>query len=259
MHRNLRDLLVNVGYQIELLFRVTWRLNSVPKRHALIAEQLYQSGIKVLHVVLLVGLVIGMIVALQTGLELRDLGQQNQIGTIVALSMCREMGPFITAIILAATVGGALAAELGTMAVNEELAALEVMSIDKLRFLVMPRMVALAIVCPLLTVLCDTVGIIGGGLIAESQLNVSTCGYYNKVVLALQSGSFLFDLPKDVYSGLLKSFIFGTAIGLISCSAGLQATAGAIGVGNATRRAVLESIVAIIMANYFLSWLFFQA
>jgi len=210
-------------------------------------------------VVLLVGVFIGMIVALQTGLELSRFGQQDQIGTIVALSMCREMGPFITATILAATVGSALAAELGTMSVSDELAALEVMSIDRVRFLIMPRIVAVATMCPLLTVLCDTIGIIGGGFIAESQLKVGVSLYYDSAFEALSGTGFLLDLPKDVYSGLIKAFVFGVVLSIISCSAGLQATSGAMGVGNATRKAVRDSIIAIIVINYFLSWFFFQA
>jgi len=209
-------------------------------------------------VVLLVGLFIGMIVALQTGIELSRFGQQDQIGTIVALSMAREMGPFITAIILAATVGSALAAELGTMAVSEELAALEVMSVDRVKFLVMPRVVGVAVMCPMLTILADAIGIAGGGFIAKSQLNVGLALYWDSALDALQDNDFLFQLPKDVYSGLFKSLVFGILLAIISCAAGLQATAGAMGVGNATRKAVRDSIIAIIVANYFLSWLFFQ-
>jgi phospholipid/cholesterol/gamma-HCH transport system permease protein len=248
----------DVGSQIELLGGVVLRLPSVVRRRALVADQLYQAGIRVVHVVLLVGLFIGMIVSLQTGLELARFGQQDQIGTIVALSMCREMGPFITATILAATVGSALAAELGTMAVSEELSALEVMSIDRTSFLVMPRVLSLAVMAPLLTVLCDTIGIIGGGFIAESQLNVGLSLYYDSAIDALQDTDFFLDLPKDVYSGLFKSFVFGIVVAVISCSAGMNATAGALGVGNATRKAVRDSIIAIIVTNYFLSWLFFQ-
>lgn len=250
--------LADVGYQIELLGAATLRLVQAWRRRTLIADQLFQAGIRVVHVVLLVGLFIGMIVSLQTGLELSRFGQQDQIGTIVALSMCREMGPFITATILAATVGSALAAELGTMAVSDELAALEVMSIDRLSFLVMPRVVSLAVMCPLLTVLCDSIGIIGGGFIADSQLNVGLALYYDSAIDALQDREFFLGLPKDVYSGLLKSFVFGILIAVISCAAGIKATSGALGVGNATRKAVRDSIIAIIIANYFMSWVFFQ-
>ena len=252
------DFLRNIGHQLELLLQVIARLGSVFHRRGLILDQLYQSGIKVVYVVVLVGLFMGMIVALQTGLELSKFGQQDQIGTIVALSMCREMGPFITGTILAATVGSALAAELGTMAVSDELAALEVMSIDRVRFLIMPRVVGAAIMCPLLTIICDAVGIFGGGFVAEAQLNVGLALYYDSAFDALRGTGFFLDLPKDVYSGLTKSFVFGIVIAIISCSAGLRATSGAMGVGNATRTAVRDSIVAIIVTNYFMSWMFFQ-
>jgi len=234
------------------------RLGAIPKRRDLIADQMMQAGIKVIHVVLLVGVFIGMIVALQTGLELSRFGQQDQIGTIVALSMCREMGPFITATILAATVGSALAAELGTMSVSDELAALEVMSIDRVSFLIMPRVVSLAVMAPLLTVLCDAISIVGGGFIASSQLNVGLALYYDSALEALKDTDFPLGLPKDVYSGLIKAFVFGLVVAVISCAAGLSARQGALGVGNATRKAVRDSIIAIIVLNYFLSWFFFQ-
>ena len=119
-----------LGLRLELFGAVLARLHDVPRRRALIAQELYGSAIQTLHVILLVGLFIGMIVSLQTGIELARIGQQDQIGTIVAVSMAREMGPFITATILAATVGSAMAAEIGTMSVSDELAALEVLSID---------------------------------------------------------------------------------------------------------------------------------
>jgi len=248
----------DIGYQLELTAQVFVRLGSVVRRRTLIAEQLFQSGLKVVHVVLLVGVFIGMIVALQTGMELADFGQQDQIGTIVALSMCREMGPFITAVILAATVGSALAAEIGTMAVSEELAALEVMSIDRISYLILPRVVGVAVMCPLLTVLCDAIGILGGGLIADSQLNVGVALYYDSVVDALNDRGLPLELPKEVYTGLFKALVFGVIVSIISCSAGLKATSGAMGVGNATRKAVRDSIIAIIISNYFLSWMFFS-
>lgn len=248
----------DIGYLMDLLAQVVARLPATIQRRRLILDQLYQAGIRVVHVVLLVGLFVGMIVSLQTGMELQEFGQQDQIGTIVALSLCREMGPFITATILSATVGSALAAELGTMAVSEELAALEVMSIDRIRYLILPRVIALAVMCPMLTVLCNTIGIIGGGFVAESQLNVGRTLYWDSVIESLQDTQFFLDLPKDVYSGLFKALIFGILVAIISCGAGLRATAGAMGVGNATRKAVRDSIIAIIVSNYFMSWFFFQ-
>jgi phospholipid/cholesterol/gamma-HCH transport system permease protein len=235
------------------------RTPGVWRRRAMIADQLFVGGVQVVHVVLLVGLFAGMILALQTGLYLAQLGQQDQIGTIVALSMAREMGPFITGVILAATAGSALAAELGTMSVSDELAALEVLSVDRVDFLVMPRLVALAVACPLLTVLCDLVGVVGGGLVASAQLSVELELYFKTAVEALQDPALLIPLPKDVYAGLLKALVFGLLIATISCTAGIQARGGALGVGQATRQAVRDSIIAIIISNYFLTWALYQA
>lgn len=257
--RGLIAFCANLGYQLELFGAVLVRLPAVPSRARMISDHLYQGAVQGLHVVLLVGLFIGMIVSLQTGIELARIGQQDQIGTIVAVSMAREMGPFITATILAATVGSSMAAELGTMSVSDELSALEVLSVDRIRFLVLPRLVALAIAAPLLTVLCDAIGIIGGGFVAQSQLNVGYQLYFDSATEALRDPGSLIALPKDVYSGLFKSFVFGVLIAVIGCAAGLRARGGALGVGNATRAAVRDSIITIIIANYFMTWFMYQA
>jgi phospholipid/cholesterol/gamma-HCH transport system permease protein len=257
--RSIVSMCRQLGVQLELLGTTLLRTPGVWRRRAMIADQLFVGGVQVVHVVLLVGLFAGMILALQTGLYLAQLGQQDQIGTIVALSMAREMGPFITGVILAATAGSALAAELGTMSVSDELAALEVLSVDRVDFLVMPRLVALAVACPLLTVLCDLVGVVGGGLVASAQLSVELELYFKTAVEALQDPALLIPLPKDVYAGLLKALVFGLLIATISCTAGIQARGGALGVGQATRQAVRDSIIAIIISNYFLTWALYQA
>jgi len=235
----------DVGYQAVLLLEVLARSGHIWKRRSSIASQCYGASLLVLHVVLLVGFFIGMVVSLQTGIELARLGQQDQIGTIVGISMAREMGPFITAIILAATVGS-------------ELAALEVLSVDRTSYLLLPRIVALAAMCPVLTVISDTIGILGGGFVANAQLNVGYALYFDSVVEALQTPGLTIPLPKDVYTGLFKSFVFGLTIAVISCSAGLKARGGALGVGNATRKAVRDSIIATIIFNYFMTWIFYQ-
>lgn len=248
-----------LGYQLELLASVIARLHHVPARARLVADQVYQSALQTVHVVLVVGLFIGMIVALQTGIELARIGQQDQIGTIVSLSMAREMGPFITATILAATAGSSMAAEIGTMSVSDELSALEVLSVDRVKLLILPRVVALAIAAPLLTILCDTIGILGGGFVAQSQLNVSYQLYLDSAVEALRDPGRFLPLPKDVYGGLFKSFVFGVIVALIGCAAGLRAHGGALGVGNATRSAVRDAIIAIIITNYFITWALYQS
>lgn len=256
--RQLLDSFVSAGYRVALFLQVAGKLHHLWKRRGMLMDQFYVGGIKVLHVVLLVGMSMGMVVSLQTGLELSRIGQQDSIGTLVALSMAREMGPFITATILAAAVGSAIAAELGTMAVSEELAALEVLSIDRISYLVLPRVVALAILCPVLTVLCDTIGIIGGGFVARSQLGVGPTLYYDTVFEALSTPAELIAVPKDIYTGLFKSFVFGIVVAVISCAAGILATGGALGVGNATRAAVRDSILLVIILNYLMTWFFYQ-
>lgn len=257
--RAFRDFCDHLGFQLELFWLVLVRLHDVPRRRRVIADHIYQSAIQGLHVVLLVGLFMGMIVSLQTGIELSRIGQQDQIGTIVAVSMAREMGPFITATILAATAGSSMAAEIGTMSVSDELAALEVMSVDRTKFLVVPRMVALAVSAPLLALLCDAIGILGGGFVAQSQLNVTYTLYMHSAIEALRDPASILPVPKDLYGGLLKAFVFGVIISVISCSAGLKARGGALGVGQATRQSVRDSIIAIIIANYFMTWFLYQA
>jgi phospholipid/cholesterol/gamma-HCH transport system permease protein len=257
--RPLIELCNGIGFQIELLAGALLRLHDLPRRTRAAAENLYQGAVQGLHVVLLVGLFIGMIVALQTGIELQRIGQQDQIGTIVAISMAREMGPFITCTILAATMGSSMAAELGTMAVSDELAALEVLSIDRIKLLVLPRLVAIVIAAPLLTILCDSIGILGGGIVAQRQLHVSWQLYSDSAIEALRDPAHILPLPKDLYSGLFKSGIFGLLIAVIGCSAGLRARGGALGVGIATRSAVRDSIIAIIIANYFITWMLYQS
>ncbi len=253
-----REGIASVGSRIDLAWSALIRLHHLPKRLRWLLEQLYQSGIQNLHVVLLVGLFMGMIVSLQTGIELARFGQEGQIGTIVAASMTREMGPFITAIVLAATTGSALAAELGTMSVSDELDALDVMSVDKVSFLVLPRIVALMVIGPVLTVLCDAIGIFGGGFVATSQLGVGWSQYTTTALEALQEQGGLIPLPMDVYSGLLKAIVFGGIIAVISCASGLEARGGALGVGRATSRAVRDSIIAVIIANYFLTFFLYR-
>lgn len=247
-----------MGFRVELFLQTLMRLGSILARRRLIAEMMISLGLQMTHVVLFVGLFMGMIVALQTGIELSRIGQQDQIGVIVAISMAREMGPFITATILAATSGSSMAAELGTMSVSDELAALETMSIDRYKLLILPRVVALGVMCPVLTVFCDAIGILGGGLVASTQLNVGWDLYSETAIDALRPVSGWLDLPYDVYSGLLKAFVFGIIIAVISCSEGVRARGGALGVGLATRSAVRDSIIFVIIANYMISQLLYD-
>jgi phospholipid/cholesterol/gamma-HCH transport system permease protein len=158
-------------------------------------------------------------------------------------------------VILAATVGSSIAAELGTMNVSDEVAALEVMSIDPVDYLVLPRIVAMALMCPILTVLSNLIGIYGGSVIAETNLGVSPVLYWSSAKEALTSSGML--LPKEVYVGLLKAFVFGIAIATVSCAAGLRASGGALGVGLAVQIAVRNSVILIIVLGFIITWFFY--
>ncbi len=211
--------------------------------------QMFVYGIKSLGVITVVAVFTGMILALQTGLELQRFNQEANIGTAVMVSMLREMGPFMTGLILAACVGSSMAAQLGTMVVSEEIAALEVMSIDPVRFLVMPRLVAMCVMTPALAFFTCIMGVLGGGIVGETQLGVSWAAYIDNATT--------FAHKKDLYVGLFKAFLFGIIITTVSCHAGLATTKGAVGVGLATRKSVIASFLLILIVGYFVTRLFY--
>jgi len=219
------------------------------QRRREVRRQLYLCGIKSFGVTSVVALFTGMILSLQAGVVLQDFGQAQQVGLLVSKTMCREMGPFMTALILAASVGSAMAAEIGTMTVSEEIDALHVMSINPVRFLVMPRLFAFMVMCPVLTVYTNLIGSAGGMLVAGTQLNVSPWEYYDTAVDFLNI--------KEIYVGLFKAWIFGILIVTVACYQGLSATNGAIGVGQATRATVVKSFLLILITGYIITRLFY--
>jgi phospholipid/cholesterol/gamma-HCH transport system permease protein len=245
----------DAGYVMDLLLRTALSVRYVPRRLRFTLDMAFNAGVRALPVTMVVAAFAGAILAMQTGIELRRFGDTAVLGTITALSMCREMGPFITGVILAATVGSSMAAEIGTMKVSDEVAALEVMSVDPVNYLVLPRVIALAVMCPTLTVLSNLIGIYGGSVIAQNNLGVSTDLFWNSAQEALTSSGTL--LPKEVYVGLLKSLLFGIAIATVSCAAGLRASGGALGVGLAVQTAVRNSVILIIVLGFIVTWFFY--
>ncbi|HEX5051530.1 MAG TPA: ABC transporter permease [Planctomycetota bacterium] len=243
------------GFVVDLLLRTAMAIGRVPRRLRFTLDMAFNAGVRSLPVTMVVAAFAGAILAMQTGIELRRFGDSSVLGTITALSMCREMGPFITGVIMAATVGSSMAAELGTMKVSDEIAALEVMSVDPVDYLVLPRVVAFALMCPLLTVLSNLVGIYGGSVIAEHNLGVSPDLYWVSAREALTSSGTM--LPKEVYVGLFKAFIFGVAIATVSCASGLRANGGALGVGLAVQTAVRNSVILIIVLGFIVTWFFY--
>ena len=211
---------------------------------------MFSMGITSLGVISIVAAFTGMILALQTGLELQKFSQEKWVGAAVLVSMLREMGPFMTGLILAASVGSAIAAQLGTMAVSEEIEALEVMSIDPVRFLVMPRLVAMMVMTPLLALFSSALGVAGGALVAETQLGVSLYAFKDAALTVAET--------KDMWVGAFKAFLFGILITMIACQVGLATRHGAVGVGLATRRSVVLSFLAILIVGYFVTSLFYR-
>ena len=211
--------------------------------------QLYSTGIRTLPVITVVGLFTGMILGLQVGLALRKFNQEMYLGAAVMITLIREMGPFVTGICLSACVGSAMAAELGTMTVNDEVAALEIMSIPPVRYLVAPRMVALLAMSPILAFYACILGVMGGGLVGYTQLNVPFAQY-------MASAMSIAEL-KDLFTGLLKAAVFGVVIGTVSCHEGFETRLGAVGVGRATQRSVIISFLLILMFGYMITRLFY--
>jgi len=241
----------NTGHSLFMLleaFRFIPHLIYRRSRSELLA-QMYIAGIKSLPVISVVALFTGMILALQTGIELRRYGQEVYIGSAVAISTIREMGPFMTGLIIAASVGSAIAAQLGTMVVSEEIAALEVMSINPNRFLVMPRLVALMVMMPLLTVYTNVLAIVGGAIVGSTQLGVSVVAYMDNATR--------FAANKDLYVGLFKAIVFGIVIATVSCHQGFMTRDGAVGVGVSTRRSVIVSFLIILVLGYIITRLFY--
>lgn len=208
-------------------------------------QQLYSAGIRTLPVITVVSLFTGMILALQVGIELSRFNQEIYLGAAVMMSLIREMAPFSCGICLAACVGSAIAAELGTMKVNEEIDALEIMGISPYRFLASPRIFSLVLMAPLLAFYCCVIGTVGGGIVGYTQLNVDFGQYMASAMSMAQ--------VKDLCVGLVKAFSFGLIIGTVSVHEGFSTALGATGVGKATQRSVIVSFLCILIFGYMIT------
>ncbi len=212
-------------------------------------RQLYIIGIGSLPVATVVALFTGMILSLQLGIAFRQFSQELMVAYTLTFAMFREMGPFMTGIILAACVGSSMAAQLGAMTINEETAALEMMGIDPVRFLVVPRLWAMAIMAPLLSFYTCIMAFFGGAAVGYTQLNIPFLQFMEQMISAAEM--------KDLYVGLAKALFFGILVCGISCSVGFATTQGASGVGASTRRAVILSFLSILIGGYFLTRFFY--
>jgi len=211
--------------------------------------QMVRVGVRATGIVVLVSAAIGAILALQTAPPLADFGQTDKVANIIVVAVFRELGPLIAAIVLAGFAGAAIAAELGTMVVGEEIEALESMALNPIRFLVVPRVVATAASLLVLTVFADLVAVGAGGLVGVLFLDIPYEVYRQNTLDQVQVGDFL--------SGLIKSVVFGTILGLIACHNGLKVAGGAAGVGKATTDTVVQSVVTIIFVDLFFTAFFY--
>ena len=217
-------------------------------------QQMDLIGVGSLGIVLLTGLFTGM--ALQSSIEMRRFGATIYIGRLVGASAVRELGPVLTALMVAGRVGSGMAAQLGSMKVTEQIDALNVIGTDPIKKLVTPRLIASLVMLPILTVITDTVAIFGGMLIAVVKLDLTADLYLRSVYETLaQSGFVLTFVPKDVLAGLIKPFFFGGIIAMTGCYFGLQTRGGTEGVGVSTTRAVVTASIMILAVDYFLTQL----
>ena len=212
-------------------------------------KQMLEIGVRSLPVVLITAIFTGMVFALQTFTGFKRFGAEALVGTVVALSMTRELGPVLTGLIVAGRAGAAMAAELGTMRVTEQIDALETLATNPVKYLVVPRFISGLIMLPAVTVVADLVGITGGYIVTVGMFKTSSVVYWKRTWDYLELS--------DIYNGLIKACFFGAAIALVSCYKGFYTTGGAEGVGKATTGAVVLSSMTILISDYFLSnWLF---
>jgi len=232
------SLLIFVGELAAALTRAVLKPRAARWRDTLrIAESV---GVNAVPIVALIGFLMGLIMAFQAAIPLGQFGAQIFVANLIGLAILRELGPLMTAIVLAGRSGSAFAAELGTMKVREELDALKTMGLEPVPFLVAPRVIAAVLMTPLLTIFADLVGLIGGAVVLLS-LGFPLITFWNQVQLAVGHG--------DLLGGLAKSFVFGILVAAIGCLRGLQTQTGAAAVGESTTRAVVSGIILIVVAD----------
>ena len=220
-----------------------------PLRRPMVLYELWKVGVQSWLIVSLSALFIGMVLAFQSAYQMQKLAAEMYIATLVSLSVVREIGPVITALIVAGRVGSAIAAELGTMKVTEQIDALVTLAVDPIHYLVVPRFIALIIALPLLTLCADAIGILGGFLIGTMKLGILPSLYWKMTTIPLAI--------KDLASGLFKAFLFGMIICVVSCFEGFRTEGGAEGVGRSTTAAVVASFICIIAADCLCTALFY--
>lgn len=238
------DALVSVGMFAVFAGRlVFWLLVALPRRDTLLPN-LYQVGVRSLPVIALTGTFIGMVLSVQSYAQFQQLGLETRLGAVINLSLVRELGPVLAATMLAGRVGSAMAAELGTMRVTEQIDALAVMGVNPIRYLVVPRFLACFFMIPVLTIMADFMGVCGGFFYSVMLLEIDSFHYLEN--------SAVFVTGFDLVSGIAKSVFFGGAIALVSCYQGFNSEGGAEGVGKAATSSFVYSFVSILVLDLIL-------
>jgi len=216
-----------------------------PYKRTITRRQIDSIGVGSLPIVMLTGIFMGLVLAMQGIVELRNIGATSYIGRAIGTTVIRELGPVLSSMMVAARAGSAIAAELGSMAINEQIDALRAEGGDPVKKLVEPRLVACTLAMPLLTMICDFVAFVGGWIIAVQIVQVSSFFYWDSVFEVLT--------PAFVWGGILKSLTFGFVIGVVSCYCGMNTPAGSAGVGVATTRSVVISSISILALDFLLT------
>lgn len=234
----LQELTLLVGRVIRGLFKA-------PRYGREIIRQMDVLGFGSLAIILLTGTFTGMVLALNSANTLQKFGVQSVTGQLVATSLIRELGPVLTCLMLAGRVGSGIAAELGSMLVSEQIDAMRALGTDPVKKLVTPRIIALIIAAPALTIICDFVGIFGGLLIALSMLHQPASTFMSSVMEAINYN--------EIIGGLIKPTVFGFIISLVGCHKGMSTTGGTVGVGRSTTQSVVNASILVIAADFLLS------
>jgi len=220
-----------------------------PLHIQIVSDQMVFMGVQSIVIVFFVMLFTGIVLAMQSAPQLIQMGGLIYVASLVTISICRELGPVLTALVIAGRVGAAITAEIGSMKVNEQIEALDTMAISPVRYLVVPKLMALFIMLPCLTIVGNASGLLGGYVIGVHNLNINS-GLYIQTALK-------FLTLKDIYTGLSKSFIFAIIITMVGAYQGFQTRGGAVGVGKATTVSVVTSFILIIVADAIMTGIYY--
>src|SRR4030095_2319141 len=237
----------NVGEMMVLFWRTVLALPQLLRQRHKVYDQLFEIGNASLLMACVLSIFIGGVIALQTGPVLAERGLSSAIGGLVGLSVCKGLAPVLMAILVAGRIGSAMAAEIGSMRVYQEIDALRTMNIDPVHYLVLPRIIAITISLPILVLFAILVGWFGGGMVAvmNEKIGISFQSYFVNLRLVVELG--------DVLNGLFKSAVFAVVIGTVCCHQGLITMGGPRGIGRSVTKAVVNSIVLILILDYFLT------